>query len=172
MVATIEYGFFLPGVCCWNVVWIATFLRKLLIFFEIQDGGRRHLGFWKKLHIYPLGSIKLSARCMLLKFGENRFILAKLLIFFEIQDNGRRHLIFWKICISALRGSIKVSARCVLLKFGENRFILAEATNIFRNSRWRPPPSWIFEIFIFRGIFMCILYFYANLRNGMTSFDA
>ena len=34
------------------------------------------------------------------------------------------------------------------LKFGENCFIHAEIINIFRNPRWRPPPSWIFKIFI------------------------
>ena len=47
--------------------------------------------------------------------------------------------------MAADRGSIKASARCILLKFSENRFILVETINIFRNSRWRPPPSWILK---------------------------
>ncbi len=54
-------------------------LRKLIAFFKVQDGGRRHLGFWK-ICIFPPGSLKVSARCTLLKFGENRFILAETII--------------------------------------------------------------------------------------------
>jgi len=97
-----------------------------------------------KFAYLPRGSIKVGARCMLLKFGENRFILAETINIFRNSRWRRRHLGFWKICIFA-PGSIKVGARCMLLKFGENRFILAETINIFRNSRWRPSPSWILE---------------------------
>ena len=43
-------------------------------------------------------------------------------------------------------GSTPVCLRCMLLKFGEHCFIHAEINNIFRNSRWRPPPSWILKI--------------------------
>jgi len=53
-------------------------------------------------HICPKGSIKVCARCMLLKFGENRFTLAETIIYFEIQDGGRRHLGFLKIRIFIL----------------------------------------------------------------------
>ena len=35
-----------PGVLCKHLVRIASSLRKLLTFFDIQDGGRRHLWFW------------------------------------------------------------------------------------------------------------------------------
>ena len=45
-------------------------------------------------------------------------------------------------------GSITAGAWYTLLKFGENCFIHAEIINIFQNPRWRPPPSWIFKIFI------------------------
>ena len=48
-------------------------------------------------------------------------------------------------CAFLPKGSMLVCAKCMLIKFGENRFIFAETINIFRNSRWRPPPSWILE---------------------------
>jgi len=68
--------------------------------------------------------------------------------------------------------SILAGTRGVLLKFGENCFILAEIINIFRNPRWRPPPSWIFKIFIFRWLFVCIISVDAKVEFWQWSVDA
>ena len=91
------------------------------------------------------GSLKHSARCMLLKVGENRFFLAETMNIFQ---NSR-----WRPPPSRILEnllfctwwSLKPSARCTPLKFGENRFILVETINIFQNPSWRRPPSWILK---------------------------
>ena len=66
-----------PGVCCSILVNIASSLRKVLTILEIQDGGRRHLGFYKLLHVWPKGSIMAGTWCLLLNFGENCLIHAE-----------------------------------------------------------------------------------------------
>jgi len=38
---------FVPDICFYNLVRIASYLRKLFKFSKIQNGGLRHLGFWK-----------------------------------------------------------------------------------------------------------------------------
>ena len=124
---------------------IASYLRKLFTFFEIQDGGRRHLGFRKVCILWPCGSIAVSARYALLTFGENCFIFAETIKLFRNSRWRRPPSWILENLHFSPHGSILASARCTLLKFGENCFIFAETINIFRNSRWRPPPSWIFE---------------------------
>ena len=101
-------------------------------------------------HFCPWGSIKVSAWCTLLKFGENRFIPADTVNIYQnqrskIQNPMAAAILDFGKFVLCQRGSIKVSARCTLLKFGENRFTPAETNNIFQNPRWRPPPSWIFK---------------------------
>jgi len=132
-----------PDVCSWNFVRIASYLRQQSTIFEIQDGGRSHLGFckyWIFDHTDRFWLVQ-DVRCWnLVRIGS---YLRKLSTSCEIQDGGRRHLGFWKMCIFSTNGSIFAGAGCMRLKFGENCYISAETINIFRNSRCRPPPSWI-----------------------------
>ena len=73
-------------------------LGKSIDIFRNSRWCQRHLGFLENYYFWPKRSILVGARCMLLKCGENCFILEETINFFEIQDGGRRRLGFWKIC--------------------------------------------------------------------------
>ncbi len=108
--------------------------------------------YYEKLALCPRRSIKVSARFILLKFGDNRFIAADTVNIFQnprskIQNPMAAAILDFGKFVLCQRGSIKASARCTLLKFGENRFIPTETNNIFQNPRWRPPPSCILKKF-------------------------
>jgi hypothetical protein len=72
----------------------------------------------------------------------------KLSAFLEIQGVGRRRHGFWTTCILTLMIDM-ASAWCTLLEFHERCFIFAESVDIFQNSRWRRPPSWMLGKIIF-----------------------
>jgi len=68
---------------------------------------------------------------------------------FSIFQNGsRRHLEFSKFLIfnGLLAQEVEMRVRA---KFGPNRSNRGRDIAIFRFSRWRPPPSWMFKILIF-----------------------
>jgi len=47
------------------------------------------------------------------------------------------------------RGRLYMAVMHLLTKFGANIFIQSANINMFRNSTWRPPPSWILMINVF-----------------------
>jgi len=69
--------------------------------------------------------------------------------FFEIQDGGDRHLEFWKLYFWRHRYDLNRSPN-VFKNFGDDRSSSKEIAAVFRNPRWRRPPSWIMVTYIFR----------------------
>jgi uncharacterized protein YxjI len=87
------------GVCYSNLVRIASYLRKLLTFFEIQDGGRRHLRFWIICNFDPTDRFRLVPDVCSWNFVRIASYLRQQSTIFEIQDGGRSHLGFCKYWI-------------------------------------------------------------------------
>jgi len=93
------------------------------------------------------------------KLCQNRSIGCEDIKIFSIfQDGGRRHVAIFRIFRMATAAILDFQNCEVLLsigvqrvekhqhaKFCQNRSIGCEDFNIFRFSRWRPPPSWIVE---------------------------
>ena len=105
------------SVKCKPLVRIASSLWKLLTFFDIHDGGRRHLWFWT-LGFLPMGSTAVGVKCTLVKFSKNCFIRAEII---HILVNPRwRRPPSWILKIMHLwpTRSITVGIRCKLVKFG------------------------------------------------------
>ena len=122
--------------------------RRYGLFSIIKDGGRRHHRFWKFqiFNGWDTRDSRSAAVCQILsKSLKTRLRYGDFSIF---QDGGRRHLGFWKFKIfngwGGLEGrtasSCQISSKSVKPrpKYG-----------YFSFSRWRPPPSWIFEFLNF-----------------------
>ena len=114
--------------------------KKTINFFEFQDGGRRHLGFWK---ICTFDSkhrcwFVLGVHCWTLVRTDS--YLRKLLTFSTFKMAVVAVLDFGKFAFLTLRVGIGL-CHCVLLTFGDNCFIFAETIKTFRSSRWRLWPS-------------------------------
>jgi len=55
---------------------------------------------------------------------------------YEIQDGGGRHLELW------LLKFVNVTGNYIPNKFEDDWLISNEVATVFRNPRWRQPPSW------------------------------
>jgi len=94
---------------------------------QIQDGGRRQLGFWKSCIFDPGDSIKVSSTCMLFTFDENRFTPTEAIkFFFKIQYGG-----FSKCLFSANFSICKLSCFAKFLKFGNDKSMHSKVGLIF-----------------------------------------
>ena len=71
-------------------------------------------------------------------------------IFFIFQDSGSHNLGFLKFYILMIR-TVKKDGLRHCAKFCQNRSNHGGDMSIFDFSRWRPSPSWIFEISNFNG---------------------
>ena len=91
-------GSMLHGFCQWTPLILGEnffVYAKILNFFNFKIVSPP---FWKIIIFLPKWSILVAARGMLLKCGENCFILEEAINFFEIQDGSLHHLEFSKIC--------------------------------------------------------------------------
>jgi len=111
-----------------------------------QDGGRRHLGFFK-FQIFngrTAEEVQSASPCQI--WSKSVKTRRRYGDFSTFQDGGRRHLGFFKFQISncrTARGRLICVALPSLVEIGENA---AEIWRFFNFTRWRPPPSWIFQI--------------------------
>ena len=117
--------------------------KVINIFFEIQDGGRRHLGFSVYVNLAIPALLTVCYLCSVPNLVQKSVLVTEidthasdlnlmtsreLTSGFDFWSRGRRrgasfHIIWCKIYLSSPK----------LLTF-------------FRNSIWRPPPSWIFTL--------------------------
>jgi len=112
-------------------------------FSEIQDGGSRHLGFSAFLWIWPFRRVDsvVCGFCVIfdLNIGcchwDRRTYASDLHLMTSNELTSGFH--FWSVVIST-------SAWCIFPC--EISYSSPELLIFFRNSRWRPPPSWIFSL--------------------------
>ena len=124
-----------------NLVKIGQIIKKWQQFFAKQYGSCRHLEFSSRC-VFP------HDRCVL---HQIHYILTNLVEigrivmawqqFSEIQDSGSRHLEFLSRCVFRHNRCILHRICYIITKFGESRSNSKEMATVFRNSRWRLPPS-------------------------------
>ena len=120
--------------------------RRYCRFSIFQDGGRRHLGFWKFLIFngWDAQEGRTASACQILaKSLKTRLRYSD---FFIFQDGGcPPSWIFknWKFKLPVPFGGPICVTVPNFAKIGQT---VNEICPIFDFSRWRPPPSWILEI--------------------------
>jgi len=131
-----------------NFVKIAQTAADIWLFFDFQDGCRRHVGF-AKFQIFDdrdgqevrnASSCQIASKSIepLPRYGD----------FSIFQDGGRRHLGFLKCEIFNGRTPKRVELHH-RTKFRRNRTYRGWDMAIFPFSRWLPPPFWICKILNF-----------------------
>ena len=86
------------GICSSNCSQKAQSMQKLLTFWQIQDGGRHHLEFFKFHTLDEIFPFLLSLCIYSSNCRQMAQSMQKSLTFWWIQDGGRRHLGFSKYC--------------------------------------------------------------------------
>ena len=84
------------GICSSNCSQKAQSMQKLLTFWQIQDGGRHHLEFFKFHTLDEIFPFLLSLCIYSSNCRQMAQSMQKSLTFWWIQDGGRRHLGFSK----------------------------------------------------------------------------
>jgi len=70
-------------------------VQKLQHFLQVQDGGRRHLGFWHKFKFDQTGVQCVTGPIWRFNWVKIDLTVQKLQHFLQIRDGGLRHLGFW-----------------------------------------------------------------------------
>jgi len=66
------------------------------------------------------------------------------------------------------RGHLRMAVMHLSVKFGADIFIQCGVIDIFfRNSRWRPPPSWIFRLCEFGSSGVLTVWYLCSVPNGL-----
>ena len=143
-------------ICPPNFAPIALSNSELLTFSEIQDGGRHHLGFSSRVHV---NSVVLE---LYIKFNSNicdshwTYALDVHLMTFRELTSG---FDFWS------GGYLRMAVVHLPIKFGVDIYIQSRVIDIFRNSKWRPPPSWIFSLCEFGHSGVLIVWYLYSVPN-------
>ena len=121
-------------------------VRSYWQFSEIQDGGRRHLGFSDYVNLV----IRVCWQCGICVLYEIGLKLYALQYWDRRTYASDVHLMTSRELTSGFdfwsRGHLRMAVMHLPVKFGAGIFIQSELLTFFRNSRWRPPPSWIFRL--------------------------
>ena len=133
--------------------------KDINIFRFFKMATAANLGFRNREFLFA-ASICGALRHHCTKFHQNRSFHCGYCDFSNFQDGHCRHLGFWNRKI-LLVTTVQWVETHQLAKFCQNRSIGCKDINIFRFSRWRPLPSWIFEI---------VNFYLLPLRHHCTKF--
>jgi len=124
------------------LVKIDQIVNKWQQFFEIHDGGGRHLELWLRrfFDVTDVFWIKVAISPVnLAMIGQ---IVTEWQPFFKIQDGGDRD----RECIYKMHFRrhwyVLNQSPIVATNFGDDRSNTKEMAAVFRNPSWRQPPSW------------------------------
>ena len=120
-------------------------VKILRIFVFFQDGGRRYHGLSNSQNF-------IGPQCpegpdaSLYQISSKSVVPYRLYCnFANFQKGGCRHLWFWsrEILLAIVVKRVQSISMPNFVKIGQS---VVKILNFFNFSRWRPPPSWIFEI--------------------------
>jgi len=85
----------------------------------------------------------MHRRANFVKIGQSVVKILRFFVFFKLAATA---ILYFQICEILLADGVWRAQTHNFTKFRQNRSIACEDMKIFDFSRWRPPPSWIFEI--------------------------
>ena len=130
---------------CVKIGWSAAEIWRFLIF---QDGGRRHFGF-RNFKILTVGTFKRVELHLRAKFCQNRSNRSQDMAIFRFFKMAAAAILDFQNFKFLTAGTGKGVELHQPAKFRKNRLNRGQNMAIFDFSRWRPPPSWMFEIYKF-----------------------
>ena len=128
-----------------NFVAIGETVVEIWRYFDFSSCSRLDVGFLK-FEILTVGQLKNAELRRHAKFGQNRSNRGQNMAIFRFFKMAAAAILDFTNCKFLTVGQLKRAELRRCTKFGRNRSNRSRDMAILNFSRWRPPPSWIFQI--------------------------